>query len=238
MLIIRLKKVLDGLINWAIQDYLSKEDKEDTWLYKVFNSMQTSNFKIYDQIVDLLTRTKRHSRKLETRLMFDPSRAELPTIHIHMPQENPVGGNYISMGARDSDTVGVGEDGFSYIYEKEFSSSYDIIVTSNNRMEVLILYEFLKRVFIAGADTLIEQFTNFNFSGKELLYDSTLMPDVFFRAFTVRTEEDVKVPSIISQVSGGSSIDFEGFFVGTDGEYLINAEGDLLENEGEADLVT
>ena len=216
MIILKLKQTLDGLINWAIKDYLGKDDKGDTWLHKAFFKSQVPTYKVYDQLVDILTRTKGNPRKLQTRLMFDPSRAEMPTVHVHMPQENPVGGNYISMGARDTDTIKTLEGEFSYQYEKEFQTNYDIIVTSNNQMEVLLLYEFLKRVFIAGADTLLKNFVNFNFSGKELLYDSTLMPHTFYRAFSVSITEDVRTPSIISQKEGASSLDFTGYFVGVD----------------------
>lgn len=212
-MIIRIKETVDALINWVIKDYLSHENEENSWLYLSFSGMESSRYKVYTQLKDLLLRTKTHPRKLETRLMFDPSRAEMPTIHVHMPSEEPVGGNFMGMGSQDRDITENGSK-FSYNYSKDFSANYDIIITSNNPMEVLILYEFLKRVFIAGADTLVEKFDNFNLSGKELLYDSTLMPNIFFRAFSCKAEEKITIPSIISREFGAKNIIFEQFFIG------------------------
>ena len=217
MILIKLKDTVDGFINWAITNYLSHPNEEDTWLYTVFHPEQTDKYKIYDQLKSILLRTKQDPRKLETRLMFDASRAELPTVHVHMPSESPVGGNFIGMGAQNRDLTELsnGQD-FSYNYRKEFTANYDIIVTSNNPMEVVLLYEFMKKIFIAGADTLVKKFDNFNLSGKELLYDSTLMPNIFYRAISCKIEDEITVPAITSYKLGANNINFEGHFVGFD----------------------
>lgn len=209
MIILDLKKIVDGFIIWTKNDYVTKVDKTTSWLYRTFYRQSTPTYKVYNNLVDILIREDNNPRKLETRLMFDPSRAELPTIHIHMPSEEPLNGDMLGYSPDDIEELSGGYG--SEIYKKFFGANYDIIVTSNNQMEVLLIYEFLKYIFIAGKDTLNHNFNKFNFSGKELMYDNNLMPNIFFRAFSINIEEKIEVPSILSQISV-TGIEIEGNF--------------------------
>lgn len=211
MIIIKIKNIIDGLLKWVVNDYNSQTDKSKTWLYEATYNLSTPNFNVYDKLVKIITRGANDPRKIETRLMFDPSRAEFPTIHVHMPQEEPLGGNYIGMGIGNNPPLGTTTQ-FGGIHEKIFQSTYDIICTSNNQMEVILIYELMKRLFVAGSDTLDSQLVNYNFSGKELMYDTTLMPDIFFKAFTISVIDDIKVPTILGRTSDIVDISANGYF--------------------------
>lgn len=211
MVVIKIKNIVDGLLKWVVSDYLSQTDKSKTWLYEATYNLSTPNFNVYDKLVELITRGANNARRIETRLMFDPSRAEFPTIHVHMPQEEPLGGNYIGMGIGNNPPSGTTTQ-FGGIHEKVFQSTYDIICTSNNQMEVILIYELMKRLFVAGTDTLDSQLVNYNFSGKELMYDTTLMPDIFFKAFTISVIDDIKVPTILGRTSDIVDISANGYF--------------------------
>ena len=228
MVALKLKRIVDLFIGHIRADYTSKTDKSSTWLYEAFYPISTPNFNAYNEIVEILMRGNRDSRKLETRFLFDPSRAAMPTIHIHMPSETPVGGNMVGMGFGNQDTVV--DSLFDKRLSKIFSSNYDIIVTSNNQTEAILIYELLKRVFIGGVDTLNEHFQKFNFSGKELLYDSTLMPDIFFRAFSCEIIDEIIVPNLILNRGDINSIIFERDFSIEDDED-VDIIGDDEEQE-------
>lgn len=212
MVIIKLKKLVDGFLNWAVNDYINHVNKSETWLYEAFFHLQVPQFEVYTQLVDLLTRDIEDPRKVETRLMFDPSRAESPTIHIHMPQEEPHEGNLVGMGF--GGLLSADTSQFSGNHMKFFGSTYDIIVTSNNQMEVILLYEFLKRIFIAGSDSLDHNFAKFEISGKELMYDNTLMPDVFYRAISLNIIDPITVPTIKGRDIGVTDITAKPYFGG------------------------
>jgi len=207
MVAIKLKSIVDSMLTYIRKDYETKLIKEKTWLYETFYPISTPNFNALEEIIAILSRGSRDPRKLETRFLFDPSRAAMPTVHIHMPSETPFGGNLVGMGFGGAETNS--QSGSSGMYMKMYSSNYDIIVTSNNQTETILIYELIKRMFIGGIDTINTKFQKVNFSGKELLYDTTLMPDVFFRAFSIEIVDMLTVPTLLIKDSEVADIVFD-----------------------------
>jgi len=196
--LLTLKKVLDGLIQWVSDNQNDTNIPEDEkWLYRNFNDVELGTYKFLDQLQNMVLRTSKNARKLETRLMFDMDRANFPTIHIHLPQENAGAQNAI--GTNISSEMYLNTDNTAnYIHGRSFDSSYDLIITSDNDMEVIMIYEFLKCLFVAAAETLAENFTVFDFSGKELIPNFEVVPNgVYFRALTVKLDQLVETPSIV-----------------------------------------
>lgn len=196
--LLTLKQILDGLLKWITANENDVNiPADEKWLYRNFNDVGLGTYDFLAQLKNIVLRTSKNARKLETRLMFDLSRANFPTIHIHLPQENL--GSENSIGTSVSSEMYLNSDNTAnLIYSRSFGSSYDLIITSDNDMEVVMIYEFLKRLFVSAADTLRETFKTFDFSGKELIPNYDVVPsNVYFRAITIKIDDTITTPSIV-----------------------------------------
>jgi len=208
--LLTLKQVLDGLIQWVSDNENDVSiPADEKWLYRNFNGVGLGNYDFLVELKNMVLRTSKNARKLETRLMFDMDRANFPTIHIHLPQEN--------IGAQNSIGVSISKEMYlntdntaNPIHGRSFDSSYDLIITSDNDMEVISLYEFLKHLFVAAADTLSANFNTFDYSGKELIPNYDVVPQgVYFRALTIKMDQEINTPSII-KINTITDLNFSG----------------------------
>lgn len=199
-------KLISDAITALKTDYSSKGDKTTTLLYQMFYGMVIGKFNYYTQAVDLFSRDSTHPRHIETRLFFDAQRAELPTIHISLPGERSINdGIGVDAGYRDpvfKDATGtVGEDDFEigtyqYTYTRRFEATYNIVITSDNTFEVLLVYHALRTMLISLFDSVqLSGFANPKLSGNDLMINEELVPPgVFFRAISINTEYEVDIP--------------------------------------------
>ena len=86
--ILRIRKFVDLLIEFIETDYTSQTDKTNSFLYRTLGDDTSDGYNFYTEAIELFTRTVKDKRKLETRLMFDPDRAQMPTIHVREPAKN------------------------------------------------------------------------------------------------------------------------------------------------------
>jgi len=199
--IVKLKKVVDGLIDWVRDDLVDNElTPNSSWLYTVFNDVILDDHNFYTQLRELIIRGDEDSRKFETRLMFDKERANLPTLHIHYPNEDASGDNTVTMGyLRDIDVNGIETD----FYSRSFIGQYELIITGGNSLEVVMLYEFMDALLIAAADTLTYNFDIYKFNGKQLMSNPDIIPYLtFYRSIGISIQAKKIVPSLIRRVSG------------------------------------
>ena len=209
--ILILKDTLDGLLTWVADNYDYYNDlhtPQYSWLYKTFNGNLNGNFNYYDQLVGIVTRGDENSQKLETRLMFDASRANLPTVHIHMPGEAK--GSFTAINA----SIGFGditpEETIPGRMARSSTATYDLIITGSGSEEVIAIYELLFALFIAAHDTIQNSFEVFEFTGNELMANQDIIPyNTFYRALRVNVSHERVVDSIALK-STFESVDFEG----------------------------
>lgn len=206
--ILQLKELLDNLIAWVVADQNSASSTSDKWLYSVFNGVTNGNYDYHTQILDILLRGDDDSDKLETRLMFDSTRANLPTIHIHLPSEKKGTFNSIGKGAQLTDTLI--DDNVVECFEQSYISTYDLIITGANTDEIILIYEFLKAILTAGALTVANTFELFDYSGAELMTNSELIPYLtFYRAISVTVQNRITVKAVGTIPTIGD-LNFEG----------------------------
>lgn len=147
--------------------------------------------------IEIFTRTESDSRHLETRLLFDQDRASLPTIHVREPAKNK--GAQDSIGYMDEELFENSDGGFQYTRRRSFISQYEIMITSMNRHEVIIIEEVLIALLIGSQDTLAmySPFYQFNFTVRELIANNQLMPDpLFIKALMLNMNYDKSYPDL------------------------------------------
>lgn len=189
-------KILRGMIAHVKSEYESTPDKSKTLIYYIFNGLVDHKKDYYEQAVDLFTRKVDHPRNIEARLFFDAERSKIPTIHITMPSDDS-----------GENSIGVGESGMAEcmyeddttltpIYSRRFDTTYQIICTSDNHSEVLIMYHLVRAVLISIFDTVsLAGLENARLSGQELRIKSDLVPEhIFMRGIGISCSYDVNVP--------------------------------------------
>jgi len=213
------------LFNFVSLDFAAHPGAEDkTILWHIFqkdvNDMDLTFNKTdyYQQAKNILIlRNNDSPRKIEVGMGFNMERASLPTIHIMMPTETP---GVSPIGTNQGYRPGIGGDTAQDVYNVftvGFSAQYSLIITSDNSLEVLLIYIMLKSGFI-GLKTQMELagFQNVTFGGSDLMFSQEFMPqNVYSRNFNLNFNYDfggrdifaIKLPtsvSVTSQMNGGN----------------------------------
>jgi hypothetical protein len=197
--ILKVKKFVDLLIEFVKTDYEEKTDKTKSFLYRVLSDNTSDGWDFYQNGIEIFVRGEDDKRKLETRLMFDRSRAGLPTIHVREPAKNK--GSYDGIGFFDDEIVVNESTGLddqnqplpstiSSTARKTFSSQFDIMITSGNSLECVLIQEVLESAMLASLDTLtIPFFELVDFTSKELMMsDETERNQLFIKSITLNIQ--------------------------------------------------
>lgn len=182
------------LFNFINIDFISKSDEADTLLYHIFKTdINSANLTFnktdyYQQAKAMfILRNSDSPRKLEVNMGFNMERSHFPTVHIMMPSESP-GASPIGTNLGYSAGIGGDAEGDEYqVFTVGFSAAYSLLITSDNSLEVLLVYILLKSGFI-GLKTQMELdgFQNVTFGGSDIMFNSDLMPqNIYSRNFNL-----------------------------------------------------
>ena len=190
-----LRKIIESLLQYVKNDYLSATDKTKTLLYHYFNNNIDEKREYFEQAVNLFTREHNNPRRIEVRTAFDAERARIPTVHITIPSENQTN-NVLSNDESDSQTLFELQTTKSPAYRKSFQSTFQIVITSDNSSEVLLMYHLIRAGLISVLDTLsLSGLQNAQLSGQELRINSDLVPEnIFMRSIGISFFYEVEVP--------------------------------------------
>lgn len=193
----KLKKVIDFLLGYVRADFSSHTNEQDTFLYKVLGDERIGNKILFEEAKAILITRKDNPRHLETRPMFDPTRAAMPTIHIALAGENPYGdgisfdNNYEDPDFNDEDST------YNLKNTRGFTTQYNLNVTSSNPDEVGIVYHVLMALLIGAPDILeLNGFRNPKMSGADLM-TRDLTPVAYMRILKLSFFYEFTAPQIV-----------------------------------------
>lgn len=174
------------------------DNREESFLLRCFDSEDVSDGIDYKLLaIEIFTRSTLDRRKIETRLLFDKDRATLPTIHVREPAK--IKGKQDAIGYIDEDLYENEDGSFFGVRRRSFDSQFELLITSMNRHEVIIIDEVISSLLIAAQDTLAlhEPFYAFNFSTKELIANNELIPEpLFIKSIMMNLSYDKIVPDL------------------------------------------
>ena len=172
----------------------------ESFIYRCFDSDDVIEGVNYTTLaVEIFTRLTTDSRRVETRLLFDPDRASLPTIHVREPSK--------SKGKQDGiGNIGEGfyenaDGGYSDERRRSFDSQFELMITSMNRHEVIVMEEVMLGLIVGAQDSFAIQdpFYNISFSVKELIANNDLIPNpLFIKSIMMNVSYDKTFPDISS----------------------------------------
>lgn len=176
---------------------------ENTFLYKLFNTTSLQTYNFYEQLKSILARGVDEKRFLTIELMYNSEREEPPSIYISQPSEQQSSDNAIGMGD-DSQNYKLNADGSTTIeLNRRYSATYDIVVSSDNSLEVVALYHLLKSLTVVLVPYLHSQgLQNIKISGQDLTQYSEIVPKAFYvKALRLQLDYSTLVPEQTSQQS-------------------------------------
>jgi hypothetical protein len=193
-----LKKIIDALLVATVSDFNAQSNEQNSFLFRVFYGNVIGTYDYYTQAKALMLNAADSPRSIQTRIFFDRTRAHVPTIHITLPSENHYADglsmdvNYVAPLFNDTDQT------FQEQYSRTFNTRYNIVLTSDNTFEVLIMYYLLKALFVANFVTLENNgLRNFKMSGQDLLINDANMPtNIFMRGLQLDVFYEFTVPEM------------------------------------------
>jgi len=197
-------KLVKGLLQVAKDDYNNAANKDDSLLAYMFKGQTLNTFDFYQSAINMLTKPNTERRVLDVTVGYNQSRAEMPTIHIILPSEQlptaPIGSN---SGYEDdiltydpSDTGHTNPLTHILVYTYDSFCTYNLLITSDNVLEVIVIYNTLKYLMISASFTLAASgFINAKFGGSDLSFDESLLPNNAFHRnfnFTFQFENSIR----------------------------------------------
>lgn len=194
--VVRLKSILDGLIDYVRVDFEGQTDETDTFLYKTLAGNRASGFDFYEEAKNIFLRTGTSSRKIETRLMFTKDVAPTPTVHVTEPMRAK--GSFNSIGGITGRTLLLPNEQYTQEYRDTKKGEYEFLVTSDNPLETVLVAEVIYTLLLGGWETLHNQlFDLFEFSMKELVATNDLVPyPLYVKSIEIAVEFENTVPGI------------------------------------------
>lgn len=207
---------VSSVVNYIRKDIeLNAATKENSLLFKILGNGKLGRNELYKEAVELFRRpVGEGNRGIETRLFFDASRAGLPTVHITLPTDNKAPqGNGIGLDKGFAEPAFREVAGVMYYSEpitRTYSSECNIIVTSGNSMETVIIYKVLKSI-------LTSVVSHFSIEGLELaevtrggdiILNDEHIPVNFARAITISFIYDDESTDIITENIAANILNF------------------------------
>lgn len=186
---------LSKALDFIRKDYTAQANKSNSYLYKLLETGGFQKYKNFEQAEQVFIVDETHPRYLDIDLMFNMDRDGAPTIHITMPSESP-GQNAIGNEEGyqeplwDDPSNNIVNKTYSSVFTRRYKATYDIVITSDNNNEVLLIYHVLKALLVALTGHLhLSGLENISFSGQDLQPYAELTPkNIFLRAIRLGVE--------------------------------------------------
>jgi len=198
-----LYNLITGMVNHVSADLESHStDPENSFIGRMLMGIKDHKHDYFIEAQSLFSRRDDNPRKIRTRLFFDAQEAHIPTIHVTMPQENS-GQN--SLGAGE-----YGHEDYTYTNslnneesparERRFDTNYQILITSDNHREVLIIYHIVRGMLISAlSEVNIAGLENPRLGGQDIRTNENIIPSsIFMRGISLQCSYDVLVPRFFS----------------------------------------
>ena len=173
-------------------------------LFAFFGNREFGRYKYFDKMVKILEdKYNAKKRPLQIFVGYNPMQKTYPTLSILLPSDehNPrratmVSGvhNYNSQGGDVNNPI------INRSLEKSamYTSTYDLMISSNDENEVIVIYQFLKTLMLSGVGQLQHSgLQNVSISGRDVMLDFDIDPQTMYhRTIGLNFHYDNSVPEL------------------------------------------
>lgn len=183
---IEIHNTLKAVLTLIRLDFEQRSNEQDTILYKLLGANKLQRYELFEQAKTVFLVKEDNPRFLDVQMFFNMKRASIPTIHITLPSENPgqdgLGIDEGFQGYDESPGIGDGDlDQTAPNYTRRFDTKYNLIITSDNTNEVILIYHLLRAILIPVFDHFNQLgIENCKLSGGDIQNNNTLVPDHIF----------------------------------------------------------
>lgn len=169
-------------------------------LFSFFGNRTFGKYKYFDKMAKMLE-NKYNARKggLHIQIGFNPQQKNLPAVSILLPSEEAAPKRAATATGVHSSRRSSGNAIDKSVEQGQmYQSTYDLMVTSNNENDVIVIYNFLKTLFLSG----ISQFQhsglqNLSISGRDVVLDFDIDPMTMYnRGIGLSFFYDNQVPEL------------------------------------------
>lgn len=177
--------------------------EDQSLLYLLFNGLNLGKYDLYANVKTLLITTAETNPKvLEAKLSYDHNAQTItPAIYVSLPAENDKN-NSMGFGVGDEGELLIendapSQDEYREQYTRRWGTTYYIVIISDNRNEMLVLYNLVKALLITCHNHLHGQgLHNLKIGGQDL--NITPQTDrLFKRAITLNFEYEQTIPELV-----------------------------------------
>lgn len=222
-----LLNTLEAILKLIRVDYESYIDKTKSYLYRILeNNTILQRYNFYEQAKTVFIGEDDSSRKLDVFMFFNKERSSIPTIHLMLDNEI-TGENALSISQGFQETIFNDVDStYREVYSRRFDTEHQILITSNNANEVLLIYHYLRAFLIPIFDHLnASGLENCKLNGRDLNLDQNILPNVYSRTIGISYSYDVNVQKLFDDVQISSLIFNSMQSLGDESESTINTFG-------------
>lgn len=196
-----LYNTIKSIFNIVKDDFKEQQNEKDSILYHFFKGddnreeLQLESFNYYEQAKDLFLR----NNSVNVSIGYNMEVASLASVHIMLPSES---GRPLGLGA-DENYIGYAEQTRENIEQailtEVFDANYNLIITSVNTLEVLLIYNFLKASFVSLYSHIeLSGLRLPKLSGQDIQLQPDLVPpNIFHRGLGISFVYEMHVPDIM-----------------------------------------
>mgnify|MGYP000859487121 CR=1 FL=1 len=175
-------------------DCLAAGDETKSILYLVTVDNALQRYNLFEQAKTVFLIQDDNPRYLDVNLFFNAERASIPTLHITIPSE-----------MEKNNTIGIGEGFNDYFYDQQqtsyrrtfnrrFNSRYQLVCTSDNSNEVVLIYHVVRNTLISLTEHLNQSGLEcIKLSGSDITLSQDIVPiNVYARGIGLDFEYNVQ----------------------------------------------
>ena len=197
-----LKKIVDALILWVQEDYnikVADNREEDSFLYRYLNGNTEGDYDFYVQAKAIFLRDQKSPRQIRTSLMFNKDIKGTPHVHVREPAKSK--GQYNSIGGGMGNIIMNTDGSYNDTFRDSKRASYDIVITSDNPLDTVLISEVLYALLWGANSTLSDEFGLFDLGMKELMMENHLVPiQLYIKAITMDVQFDNEMMGLTGDI--------------------------------------
>jgi len=198
-------RTLTKLLEFITKDCEDATDEKDTLLYKLLgededkNILKMNRVIFYDQAKHIFTKKD----KIKVNYGYNMESSDDLALHIILPSENgrdaAIGGDEGYDPDNFEPTIEVPERPYEIKYTQLFDANYQIMITSSNQTEIMIVYHILKACLLISMNYLeLNGLRTSKVSGGDLLIQQEYVPNhIFSKVINLSFVYELTVPAMI-----------------------------------------